>query len=98
MDLFGRKRIAQLEESLATQQRLFNIQQQGWRNMEDRYHQLIDAILFHNRALGRVIAKLDPNYGIPENDPSRVAESDRIGDAVIAKLLGEHKIQRSIPK
>ena len=37
MDLFGRKRrIAQLEDSLATQQRLFNIQQEGWRASEDR--------------------------------------------------------------
>lgn len=43
-----------------------------------------------NRALGRVIAKIDPIFIIPEDDPARKAASDAAGDAVIAKLRGEH--------
>lgn len=43
-----------------------------------------------NRALGRVIAKIDPIFLVPEDDPVRKAASDAAGDAVIAKLLGEH--------
>lgn len=44
----------------------------------------------HDRALGRIIAKLDPNYGLDELDPRRKAESDALGDAVIKKLKAEH--------
>lgn len=42
-----------------------------------------------NLALGRVIAKIDPNYAIPEDDPTRKAASDALGEAVIKKLQGE---------
>ena len=48
-------------------------------------------------ALGRIIAKLDPNYGRHENpmdDPGRREESDRLGAAVIKKLEGEEWAQR----
>lgn len=43
-----------------------------------------------NRALGRVIAKIDPMFIVPEDDPTRKAASDAAGDAVIRKLIGEH--------
>lgn len=48
-------------------------------------------IAVHNRAIGRLIAKLDPIYSTSEHDPARRAESDRIGDEVMRKLLAEHK-------
>ena len=44
-----------------------------------------------NLALARVIAKLDPNYARSEFDPTRRAESDDIGRAVIARLEAEAK-------
>lgn len=91
MDLFGRKRIAQLEDSLATQKRIFEIQQLGWRDMEARYSQLNTKISILNRAMGRIIAKIDPTYAQDEiANPSRKTESDRIGDEVMRKLIGEH--------
>lgn len=43
-----------------------------------------------NRGMGRLIAKLDPNYGRDELDPAVRAESDRISDAVIRRLIAEH--------
>lgn len=43
----------------------------------------------NNLALCRVIAKIDPNFVIPEDDPVRKAASDAAGQAVIQKLLGE---------
>lgn len=43
-----------------------------------------------NLAIGRVIAKIDPAFVTPEDDPVRKAASDAAGEAVIRKLLGEH--------
>jgi len=40
--------------------------------------------------LGRVIAKLDPMYGKDEQDPTRKAESDALGEQVMARLKAEH--------
>lgn len=42
-----------------------------------------------NLAMGRVIAKIDPAFVTPEDDPVRKAASDAAGQAVIEKLLGE---------
>lgn len=42
-----------------------------------------------NLAIGRVIAKIDPMFVTPEDDPVRKAASDAAGQAVINKLLGE---------
>ncbi len=47
--------------------------------------------------IGRVIAVLDPNFGIPEDDPRRKADSDRMGNDIIKKLKAEDEIRRSIP-
>lgn len=44
MDLFGRKRIAQLEESLEDQKRILNIQQMGWKESETRELALMSRI------------------------------------------------------
>lgn len=42
-----------------------------------------------NLAMGRVIAKIDPAFVTPEDDPVRKAASDAAGEAVIKKLMGE---------
>lgn len=39
--------------------------------------------------LGRVIAKLDPLYGVPEDDPARVAESKDLGEQAIRRIKAE---------
>lgn len=44
-----------------------------------------------NRAVARVIAKIDPTFVTPEDDPVRKAASDAAGEAVIKKLLGEDR-------
>lgn len=51
-------------------------------------------MVVHNAALGRILAKLDPMYGVSEHDPVRRAESDRLGRDIIDKLTGETKVQR----
>lgn len=89
MDLFGRKRIAELEESLATQQRLFDIQQMSWKEMELRYDKLLTELRTYQRAMGRIIGKLDPAFTDDPHDPAVKARSDAIGEAVIARLRGE---------
>jgi uncharacterized small protein (DUF1192 family) len=43
-----------------------------------------------NRAFGRIIAKVDPIYGKDELSKERIAESDRIGEEVMRRLLSEH--------
>ena len=43
--------------------------------------------------LGRVVAKLDPNYGMDDHDPKRKAESDEIGSRAIKKMMGENAMQ-----
>ena len=40
--------------------------------------------------IGRIIAKIDPEYSRDELDPKRKAESDKIGEQVMNKLIGEH--------
>lgn len=44
-----------------------------------------------NRALGKILAKIDPTFLTPEDDPVRKAASDALGDAVIRKLEGEDR-------
>jgi len=46
--------------------------------------------------MGRLIAKLDPHYAKDEQDPTRKAESDKIGDDVIKKLTSEHIIRNRV--
>jgi regulator of replication initiation timing len=48
----------------------------------------------HNRALSRVIAKLDPMFAEDEMSPARKAESDKITEMVMRKLIGEHLASR----
>jgi|HubBroStandDraft_2_1064218.scaffolds.fasta_scaffold166512_2 hypothetical protein len=48
-------------------------------------------IITHHDALGRIIAKLDPLYGVDEQDPARRAESDRISRQAMERLEAEAK-------
>lgn len=41
------------------------------------------------QALGRIITRIDPQYGRDETDPQRRAESDALGKEVIEKLWAE---------
>lgn len=43
-----------------------------------------------NLAIGRVVAKLDPLFATPEDDPARVAASKALGEYVIKKIKSEH--------
>lgn len=46
--------------------------------------------------LGRVLAKLDSLYGIPEDDPRRKAASDALGNDIIRKLKDEDAARRAM--
>ena len=49
----------------------------------------LDEIKFHNFAIAKLLGKLNPMYGVDESSPARKAESDAIGERVIAQLRGE---------
>lgn len=55
-------------------------------------------IQIRDRMLGRIIAKLDPNYIGDEADPLRKAESDRLSDEVIKRLYAEHEASNRFPR
>jgi hypothetical protein len=44
-----------------------------------------------NLALGRLIAKIDPNYAKDSHSRETKDESDKIGREVINRLYGEYK-------
>ncbi len=56
-----------------------------------KVHRIVSAI---TPGLGRVIAKLDPMYGKDELDPQRRADSQALGEQVIAKLKAEDAARR----
>ena len=101
MDLFGRKRrIAQLEDSLATQQRLFNIQQEGWRASEDRI-KILEASELKLMGQIREMDQLIWNMGqqttesgilnllrqaLPQVERRKNLESDRIKEVLIPEM------------
>lgn len=47
-------------------------------------------IALHNRALSRIIGKIDPHFAEDESSPERKAASDKLTEQVIRKLVGEH--------
>lgn len=64
----------------------------------DRLVPRVDSLIIAYNTLAlanaRLIAKLDPLYGIPEDDPARKAASDELGKAIIAKLKAEDVARR----
>lgn len=45
-----------------------------------------------NSAIGQVLAKLSPLLAVPEDDPSRVAQSKEMGEKVIKRLKDEAQV------
>ena len=72
------------------QQILFNEHAQ----LHAKVKKALNEISIHNRALARFIAKLDPMFAEDDMSPERKAASDKITDAVIRKLIGEHLASR----
>jgi hypothetical protein len=48
----------------------------------------------NNLAIGRIIAKKEHYFGVPEDDPKRKAASDKLGEQVIKRLEGEFLASR----
>lgn len=55
-----------------------------------RFNATYGQIIAANRGMGRLLAKLDPQYAQDELDPDRKRKSDDIADQVIRKLIAEH--------
>lgn len=49
-----------------------------------------------NRALGKIIAKVDPIYAQDEMSSDRKAASDAIADQVMGKLASEHYVSTKL--
>lgn len=60
------------------------------RSLDSRISILNGNVPVHNNAIARLIAKLDPLYGIPEDDPERKAASDKLSAQIINKLYADH--------
>ena len=88
MDLFGRKRIAELEQANIN----LNRRLQDWEDHWKRLEPIFTQGKVTNLAVARIIAKLDPEYGRSEFDAQRKRESDILGDQIICKLLSEHRL------
>lgn len=112
--LFGGSRIKQLEESLAQQKRLLDIQQQGWKEDEVKLHAAQNQIEY----LVRTIRDMDDQiFKISQNadgswarvQPNiktlcdgmtarKVAESNRISDILRPQLIETYNDRTNIPK
>lgn len=46
----------------------------------------------HTAALGRIVARLEPLFAVPEDDPARKKASDELGEKVIEKLKAEQAV------
>lgn len=72
--------------------------EQANRNLNRRLEQweefLAPQLIGANRAMGRLIAKLDPEYGRSEFDPQRKRESDELSDQIIRKMIAEHTVSK----
>jgi len=49
-------------------------------------------LIASNMGMARIIAKLDPMYGVAYDDPERKAASDKLSQEIIKKLIAEHVI------
>jgi hypothetical protein len=95
MNIWPWSRIRQLERSNdALNRRLIFWEDILNKQLSTQEH-VIGRILLQVNAitpgLGRVIAKLDTQFGRAEIDPARKAESDKLGEEVIKRLEAEAK-------
>lgn len=95
---WSRSRIRYLEDALATERACIRGLCADYARLETNLHKLQNTANLStqqaavtNRGVGMLIRTLIPNYGVDETDPTRRAESDRLSDAVVARLLSEHK-------
>lgn len=100
--MFGKKaqRIAQLEESLADKERLFHIQQTGWRESNEKAAALRTQVEYLVRTIRQMddqIFAMSQCTGWPQMRPHfqtlsdgmtarKVAESNRIGELIRPEL------------
>lgn len=88
MNIWPWSRIRELERANSN----LNRRLEQW---ETRLSTELNSIRGHaivaNRGMARLVAKLDPEYNKSELTAERRAESDRIGDEVMKKLLAEYK-------
>jgi hypothetical protein len=87
MDIFGKKRIRELEIANAN----LNDRLERWEEHYRRFEQLAAQNKVTNLAVARIIAKLDPQYARDEMDPQRKRESDDLSNEIIRKLIAEHR-------
>jgi hypothetical protein len=73
----------------------------SWGQLMESYAELVFKVshleqtcALQQRALARIIGKLDPLYGIPEDDPQRISKDKELADRVIAQLKGEYEVQK----
>jgi hypothetical protein len=64
---------------------------QQTRITHDLLKEISDRQMLTNLALGRLIAKIDPNYAKDSHSRETKDESDKIGREVINRLYGEYK-------
>lgn len=64
------------------------------RSLSSDIYKLAIQVQAQQLGIGRIIAKLDPAYGGPEIDPTRRAESDKLGKQVIERLAAEAEIHK----
>ena len=108
--MFGKKRIAQLEESLADKERLFHIQQTGWRESNERVAALqnqVEYLVRTIRDMDEQIFKMSqcttweqrrPNFtNLSEGMMVRKrTESDRIGELLRPELMKTYGGQKRL--
>src|SRR5689334_4120857 len=105
MDLFGKKRIRQLEEALADKDRLLTIQQTGWRECEEKLKAAKNQIEYLVRTIRQtddIIFSISQCTNWESMRPRvaqltdqmtarKVAESNRIGDILRQELIDTYK-------
>ena len=108
--MFGRKRIAQLEESLADRERIFNIQQAGWRESNERAAALQNQVEYLVRTIRDIdeqIFKMSQCNDWTGMRPSfanlsegmmvrKRQESDRIGEVLRPELIKTYNNQKRL--
>lgn len=84
---------AKLDDALCEAKRFEDLSERLYR-MERNLIKIESAIAAIVPGLARIIAKVDPMYGTPEDDPERVAASKRLGMETEARLKAEALARR----
>lgn len=87
MNIWPWSRIRELEKANFNLNRRL---EQWEQSLGKEYNFMKGQAIAANKGMARLIAKLDPGYGRDELDPKVRAESDKLGDDIIRRLIGEH--------